>query len=166
MPKEEQANGTSSASFEAQYAARRAAFEAKRAPKLKADAEARRARDVNELDKVFEVLETIDGSWEDNVVHLNDARPDLPGHLVLRRPEPSATKQYKQRLLAGTKLDADRGASERRVEANKVYVLNCLAYPSVELFEQLCTFGPGIPEAAVKLVHRLADAGAQDDAKE
>lgn len=149
------------------YAEKLAKMRAARLPAEQAAEEARRARDVAELDAVFEALSGIEGaSWDDNVVHLNDTPPNLPGHLVLKRPQPSATKQFKQRLLAGTKLDADRGASERRVEANKVYVLNCLAYPSHDRYEELCGFAAGIPESAVKLVHRLADAGAQDDVKE
>lgn len=151
---------------ETAYAKKRAELVARRAPALKVDEAARRERDVNELDAVYEKLEEIDGSFEDNVIRVPDAPPEMVGHLVLKRPEPSATAQFKSRLLAGTKLDADRGASARRVDANKVYVLNCLAYPTPAQFDELVTFAPGLPESAVKLVHRLAEAGAQDDSKE
>jgi len=163
-----QLNGTAPmpTSAAAAYEAKLAKLRAARKPIEDAEVEKRRARDVAELDKVFDALAEIGGTWEDNVVRLPDSPAELPGHLVLKRPQPSATRQFKATIVSTTKLDPDRGSQERRINVNKTYVLNCLAYPSVDDFTKLCEVAAGVPETAVKTLHRLADLGAQDEGKE
>jgi hypothetical protein len=152
--------------FEKSYQSKLAAMKSARAPKEQLAEQARRKRDLDELEAVYAALDECEGTFEDNVLRVPDAPPTLPGHIVLKRPAASATRQFKAIVLSGSKIDADRGASERRVNATKTYLLNCRVYPPLEQLEELLNLAAGIPESAIKIIHRLADLGAQDEAKE
>ena len=154
-------NGTPATAFEAKLAK----LKAERAAKVDAGAVAREARDTAELDAVFATIDKHDGTWDDNVLQVKDAPPELAGHVVLRRPSKAELARYRSIVMRANVANPERGALEARAKASGELAQNCVVYPDFDGFQKLTEFAPGVVDNAFVIVMRLAEGGARDDAK-
>lgn len=138
------------------YEQMKAEIEAARAP-AKA---ARLARDLAEMEN--DVLPAMLCNETCEILRVADAPADLPGHVVVRAPEPVEMDRFRHVMFRESK---ERGVVEAKSRAGGQLGASCVVYPDKERYAALVAKFSGIPDEVAKLALKMSDAGAEAEGK-
>jgi hypothetical protein len=124
-----------------------------------ARAAAREQREKRDLAELAALEEMLVAHPEYAVVHVPNAAPDLPGHIVIRPPSAPEVAKFR------TTIWNDKADVETKSKAGILLAKACKVYPSEERFLALVAAHPMAADAASIEVKKLAEGGARDQSK-
>lgn len=132
----------------------------RRFEELKSDLADKRAdRNEAEADAVYDAAEACEGK----VLGPFPTPPDMPGHVVVKRPSPDVLKQFRHTLLLP---DTKHGAAELKAKALPSVAYACVAWPSRADFERMIAYQPGISDKVAAAGLKLGEAEEEELGKE
>lgn len=119
-------------------------------------AAARAARDESEIAELADMLIEHEEYRE---VRVPQARPDLPGHVILRPPTKVEASKFR------TILWSEKSTAEMKSKAGLDMAASCVVYPSRERYQALIEAFPMVADQCSLAVKEAAEGGSQREVK-